>query len=134
MSPSIQPFHVLPVFHHRPTLARCPHCGAELVAGMTAAHLEQVGDPQHVARYLWIRLPPVLLALVLGGIVAWLLPVIGSVWTGVAYGWSRRYTGWVRTLALVLFVLSLLPTGILLIAPLLPDTPTGSVAPARTGR
>lgn len=127
-------FHVLPVFHHRPTLAICPNCGAELVAGMKADQLARIGDPQHVARFLRVRLPPVLLTLVLGGIVAWLLPVIGSVWMGIAYAWSRRYTGWVRTLALLLFVLSLLPTGILLIAPLLPDTPPASVAPARPGR
>ncbi len=102
--------HVLPVFHHRPTLVTCQACGAELVAGMRTADLARVGDPQHVARYLRVRLPLVLRALVLGGIVAWLLPLIGTVWTGIAYGWSRRYTGWVRWMALVLFLLSLLPT------------------------
>lgn len=136
-------FHFLPVFYHRPTLAKCLACGTELAAGMKAADLDRVGDPEHVARYLRVRLPLVLRTLVLGGIVAWLLPAIGTVWTGAGYWWSRRYSGWVRTLALVLFVLSLLPTSGLFLGSLLshpsaedtrdglPSTPARGVPPSR---
>ncbi|HQF38829.1 MAG TPA: hypothetical protein PK322_06900 [Opitutaceae bacterium] len=123
-------FHVLPIFHHRPTLVTCHACGAELVASMKSADLARVGDPQHVARYLRVRLPLVLRALVLGGIVAWLLPLIGTVWTGIAYGWSRRYTGWVRWMALVLFLLSLLPTLGLVLAEAWPDAPPAAAQDA----
>lgn len=63
-------------------------------------------------RYLSIWMSPVLKSLVLGGLIAWFLPVIGTVWTGVAYWWARKYSGWIRSMALGLFLLSLFPTGI----------------------
>lgn len=103
-------FYVVPVFYQAPTLVECP-CGASLVSQLRARDLAGL-DANSAMRYLSVRIPPVLMTLVLGGIVVCLVPVIGTVWLGVAYWWSRRYSGWIRGLALVLFILSLLPTGI----------------------
>lgn len=105
-------FYVIPVFYHKPTLVECP-CGASLVSQLRARDLAGL-DANSSMRYLSVRIPPVLMTLVLGGVVVWLLPVIGTVWLGLAYWWSRRYSGWLRGLALALFILSLLPTGMVL--------------------
>jgi len=102
---------VIPFFAHSPTLVTCS-CGAELGSRLKARDLKGV-DPTFVARYLSTRVSPVLLTLVIGGLVAWMLPAIGTVWLGIAYAWSRRYSGWIRSLALVLLLLSLLPTAAL---------------------
>jgi hypothetical protein len=107
-------FYVIPVFYHTPTLVECS-CGTSLVSRLRAKDLAGVGA-EFAAHYLSVRISPILKTLVLGGIVAWLIPVIGTVWMGIAYWWSRRYSGWIRNLALVLFLLSLLPTGVLVFA------------------
>jgi hypothetical protein len=104
-------FYVVPIFYHRPTLVDCS-CGASLLSQLRARGLEMLAA-EDSARYLSIRISPILKSLVLGGLIAWLLPVIGTVWMGIAYWWARKYSGWIRSMALTLFLLSLLPTGIL---------------------
>jgi hypothetical protein len=106
--------HVVPIFHHRPTIVTC-QCSASLVSTLRARDLVGV-EPQFAARYLNVRVSPILKALVFGGLVAWMLPVIGSIWTGIGYFWARQHSGWIRTMALAVFVLSLLPTCVLLFA------------------
>ena len=107
-------FYVVPVFYHSPTLVECP-CGASLISKLKANHLLGI-DTAFASRYLNVRVSPVLKTLVFGGLVAWLLPAIGTVWLGIAYWWSRQYSGWIRSLALTLFLLSLLPTLALFLA------------------
>jgi hypothetical protein len=106
-------FYVVPIFYHRPTLVDCA-CGASLVSRLKAKDLVQAG-PDLSNRYLSLRIPPVLKTLVVGGLITWILPIIGTVWLGIAYGWSRRYSGWIRSLAFLLFLLSLLSTGALIV-------------------
>lgn len=107
-------FFVIPVFFHSPTIVDCA-CGACLISRLKARDLAGI-DAGFATRYLSVRVSPVLKTLVLGGLIAWLLPLIGMVWMGVAYAWSRRYSGWIRSLALVLLLLSLLPTCVLFFA------------------
>ena len=104
-------FYVVPIFYHRPTLVDCS-CGVSLLSRLRARDLEMFAA-EDTARYLSVRISPILKTLVLGGLIAWLLPVIGTIWMGLTYWWARRYSGWIRSMALALFLLSLLPTGIL---------------------
>lgn len=106
-------FYVLPIFYHRPTFVDCP-CGVKFSARLKASQFAGL-DAQFAGRCLSVRVPPVLKTLVLGGVIAWLLPGIGTIWMGIAYWWARRYSGWIRSLALVLFLLSLIPTGALVV-------------------
>jgi hypothetical protein len=107
-------FWVVPIFYHAPTLVDCP-CGASLVSRLRARDLAGL-DAESASRYIYVRISPVLKTLVLGGVIAWILPVIGTVWLGIAYWWSRRYSGWIRTMALLLLVLSLVSTTGLILA------------------
>lgn len=109
---TINLFFVLPIYRKSQTLVDCP-CGGTLVSRLKARDLAGL-DSSFAARYLSRRISPMLKTLVLGGLMAWMLPVAGTIWMGVAYGWARRYRGWVRHLALALLVLSLLPTGALI--------------------
>lgn len=102
-------FYVIPIFYQRTTLIDCT-CGTEFVARLKAKEFAAL-DAHTAKRFMAVRIPLVLKTLVLGGIVAWLLPLIGTVWMSIAYAWARRYSGWIRTLAWILLLLSFISTG-----------------------
>ncbi len=107
-------FYIVPIFFHKPTVIEC-ECGASLISKLRVAELLEL-TPSDLARVITRRVSPILKALVYGGIIVWILPVIGTVWMGIAYVWARTYTGWIRTLSLVLLLLSILPTIALFLA------------------
>lgn len=128
-------FHFIPFLVYRPTIVKCECCMTELSANLKAKDLAQIGDPGFVARYLSLRKPIILTTLVFCGVIAWLIPVVGSIWTGIAYWWSRKFSGWIRKTALVLFILSFLPLLLLLIGEIfiaLEDKPNQALLPTST--
>lgn len=106
--------YVIPVFYHSPTLVECS-CGALLVSRAKARDLQGM-DAASAGRCLSKRTSPVLKAMVFGGVIAWFIPVIGIIWTGITYWWARRYSGWIRKFAFGVLLLSFLSTAGMLLA------------------
>jgi len=99
--------HVVPVFFKKTTLVRCS-CGASLVSELNVNDLAML-DPDAASLFIKERVPVVLIAMVLSGLVVWLFPVFGTVWLAVTWCLVRRRKAWMRWLTLFLLVLSIIP-------------------------
>jgi len=123
MTEKLTLFHLVPFFISKATFVGCS-CGASLLSSQKANVLANV-DSDFGARYLRLRVSPIVKALVLGGLFAWFLPVAGLIWNGCALAAAWRYRGWMQKTSGVLCALSLLTTAALF----LPTT--GPADPAR---
>ena len=104
-------FHLIPFFVSKSTYVRCS-CSAPLLSSQKA-HVLAGLDADWASRYIWVRVSPIVKALVFGGIIAWMLPVAGLIWNGCAFAGARRYGGWMKPVSAVFLALSLLTTSAL---------------------
>ena len=70
-----------------------------------------------------------MIVMVLGGIVAWFLPVAGLIWNGSALAGAWRNGGWMKKMAIVFCALSLLTTAALFLPTTGPAPQTKKVVP-----
>jgi len=122
-------FHLIPVYKSHSTFVTC-FCGATLLSSRSANELAD-SDANQTARYLRVRISPIVRALVFGGIVAWLLPVAGLIWNTCAFVGARRHQTWMRRMSLVLLILSAVTSSFLLIPFFLPNDPTKKISPSK---
>jgi hypothetical protein len=109
--------HFVPVVVSHPTYVACA-CGAKFTASEKAAFLSE-REPSLIRNLIKGHVSPVLRALVYGGIIAWMLPLIGLVWASVALYLSRRNQRWMYRPIIALWLLSFVISSLLLINPIL---------------
>ena len=102
-------FHCIPILCWHNTFVTCGNCGCKLTLSLRCEDLRRSheGDLRHFISY---NESIVLKFLTIVSLLCFIFPILGTILAAITLYVARKSTTWVRKVAVVAFVLSLLPS------------------------
>ncbi len=104
-------FHVIPIGTARTTLVTCPKCHVDMKSSVRAEELRRY-PPGELARFLNVRVSPVLILLLISAVPTLVVPWVSLILSGAALAMGWKHGGAVRKIALAEIVAGFILLGL----------------------